>query len=129
MIKIAKEEDVKSLVQISHVKRKKYEKKQPLFFKEAHNSNKKQEEFFSSLLNNKNIIILVFENIESILGFVIGSLRVPPAVYSSSLTLYIDDFCIAESNWNDVGEKLLDGIVSIAKERKAVQIVVVSTNH
>ena len=55
MIKIAKEEDVKSLVQISHVKRKKYEKKQPLFFKEAHDSNKKQEEFFNSLLNEVDL--------------------------------------------------------------------------
>ena len=41
MIRIAKEEDVKLLVQLSQVKRKQSEKEQPLFWKEAHNSNKK----------------------------------------------------------------------------------------
>ena len=121
MIRKAKAEDIESLVQLSHTKRKQYEKEQQLFWKEAKNSNNQQKKYFKSLLYEKNTVILVYEDKKNILGFVIGSFRVPPAVYDTSLlTLYVDDFCVDITNWNDVGGKLLTEIISVAKKRKAL---------
>ncbi len=64
---------------------------------------------------------------QEILGFVIGKLISAPGVYNpGDLTLIIDDFCVRSENlWLSVGLELTHAIKFAAKNKGAVQVVVV----
>jgi GNAT superfamily N-acetyltransferase len=68
---------------------------------------------------------------EVIDGFVLAMLVPAPPVYDpGGLTCSIDDFCVADPTlWNTVGMALLDEAQRLARERGAVQVVVVCGAH
>ena len=54
----------------------------------------------------------------------------PPVYDPGGLTCDIDDFVVEDpSLWSSVGRALLEGAISEARTRKAVQVVVVTGGH
>lgn len=124
--------DVGACVNCSYIKRREYEKAQPQFWKYAGgHAEQSQAKYFEELLSKNEYIMLVAGYENKIVGFIIGKLMNAPDVYDpGGQTLMIDDFCVLNSSdWNRVGTDLINEIKKDAKEKGAVQIVVVSGAH
>lgn len=121
--------DIEAMVSLSKAKRLAYEKAQPQFWCYAGESgDNSQRQWFKELLETENYLMFTAKSVtQEILGFVIGKLISAPGVYNpGGLTLIIDDFCVRSENlWPSVGLELTHAIKSAAKNKGAVQVVVV----
>ena len=147
IVRKARAEDVDLMVELSHQKRISYEKAQPQFWKMAKNSDEMQKNWFLDEIQKQDVIALICINSQknssktpktnyqtNFLGFLIGKIIEPPAVYSAGLTLMIDDFCVSyeifgQDSWVKIGQKLLDLAINKAKKMGVKQILVVCGNH
>lgn len=129
-IRPAGREDVPAMVALSERKRAEAETHQPVFWRKAADSAVRQAAFFAALLKRPNVIALVAEG-SPLAGFVVATLAPAPPVYDpGGLTCLIDDFCVEPpSRWGEVGEALLRAVGARARERGAVQAVVVCGLH
>ncbi len=127
MIRKAKLIDIPHMVELSEQKRVQYQEYQPTFWRKADDSREQQAVYFESLLNEEDIIALVYEQDEKINGFIIAILQPAPAVYDpGGLTCVVDDFAISTpEDWKELGNKLLEETLREAKNREAIQAVVV----
>ncbi|MBX9977707.1 MAG: GNAT family N-acetyltransferase, partial [Alphaproteobacteria bacterium] len=123
--------DIPAMVALSHEKRRAYEKVQPTFWRHAKGAEEAQTMWFNELLMQDDYILLVAESEKMIAGFIIGRLMNAPEVYDpGGLTIMIDDFCVRDpSQWVTIGRELLARIKEIAKDKCAVQIVIVCGAH
>jgi len=121
--------DIKNMVALSDLKRSEYEKYQPQFWKKAENANEIQAKWFKELLIREDHIILIAQENEELIGFVVGRLIKAPEVYNpGGMTLMIDDFCVKSSDlWIEVGGKLIEKLKELAIG--AAQILVVCGHH
>ena len=73
------------------------------------------------------MVALVHRAVEGLAGFLIATMQAAPPVYDpGGLTGVIDDFCMAEERyWPKAGSALLNEAMRRARERGAVQVVVV----
>ncbi|MBY0501614.1 MAG: GNAT family N-acetyltransferase [Alphaproteobacteria bacterium] len=123
--------DIISMVSLSDQKRRIYEKAQPQFWHRAEKANETQSQWFKELLSQEDHILLIAEANRQILGFIIGELKRAPEVYDpGGLTLMIDDFCVKDQElWATIGKKLLLDLQQQAKQRGAIQILIVCGHH
>ena len=123
--------DVSSMVALSDKKRSAYEQAQPQFWRRAEKANEEQAQWFEWLLSKDIHILLVVEMNGQIAGFIMGKLKSAPEVYDpGGLTLMIDDFCVESPElWRTVGRQLFSELQQQAKERGAVQTLVVCGHH
>lgn len=77
------------------------------------------------MLTRDHVIGLVHERDGIVDGFVIATVVPSPPVYAAGLTCVIDDFCVNDHDWQGTGHALLGAATQLAKERGAVQCVVV----
>jgi GNAT superfamily N-acetyltransferase len=126
-IRRARREDAPALVDLSERKRIEYQAYQPRFWRKAADSREKQLPFFERLIESDRVIALVYEEAGRVNGFVIASLVDAPPVYDpGGQTCLIDDFVVYEpSDWAMIGTVLLIAAIQEARERGAVQTVVV----
>jgi hypothetical protein len=125
MIRKARLADVPALVALSEQKRLQYQSYQPLFWRKAVDSPEKQTPYLEQQLTRDDVIALVHQHDEQINGFMIATLVVSPPVYAAGLTCVIDDYCVLDHDWPEAGKTLLEAATQAAKERGAVQTVVV----
>jgi GNAT superfamily N-acetyltransferase len=125
-IRKAETSDVLPIVELAEQKRIEYQNYQPVFWRKAADSREKQTPWIEHLVSREDIIALVHERDGVIDGFAIADLLQPPPVYDAGLTCRVDDFTVAESqDWEKVGRALLDAVMREAKQRGAMQMVVV----
>jgi GNAT superfamily N-acetyltransferase len=124
-IRRAEAADVSAIVDLSEAKRLQYQSYQPLFWRKAEDSREKQAPFLQQMLSRDNVLGLVQERDGVVDGFVIAMLVPAPPVYAAGLTCVIDDFCVNDLDWQGTGSALLGAATQLAKERGAVQCVVV----
>jgi len=130
MIRQATMADINRMVALSDLKRREYEKAQPRFWRRVEKANETQTAWFTELLSKENYILLVGVDEHHIKGFIIGELKPAPEVYDpGGLTLMIDDFCVENAQWGSVGKPLLDELQQQAKQKGAVQTLVVCGHH
>jgi hypothetical protein len=78
------------------------------------------------LLGEENTIALVYEQNNTLDGFLFARLLSAPPVYDpGGLTCLIDDFTVNEGLWLSAGMELLAAAREAARARGAVQVVVV----
>jgi hypothetical protein len=129
-IRHANANDISSMVELSKAKRLAYEKVQPQFWRHAEDAELQQTQWFQSLLNNPDYLLKVATRNQSIQGFIIGHLRQAPEVYNpGGLTLEIDDFCVCNNLWHEIGTILLDAMKIEAKSKRATQVLIVTGAH
>jgi hypothetical protein len=126
-IRTAKETDIPRMVAITETKRVEYEGYSPIFWRKAPDSSPKQAVFFQRLLTSPEVIALVAEEGDTLSGFIIGALTIPPPVYNPGGSVcIIDDFAVATpQGWDLVGAALLAAMEREAKARGAVLSVIV----
>lgn len=126
-IRTAKETDIPRMVAIAETKRVEYEGYSPLFWRKAPDSSPKQAMFFQRLLTSPEVIALVAEEGDTLSGFIISAVTMPPPVYNpGGPVCIVDDFVVANpQDWDSTGAELLAAVEREAKARGAVLSVVV----
>jgi ribosomal protein S18 acetylase RimI-like enzyme len=123
-------DDIASMVYLSAQKRAAYEIAQSQFWRKAKDADENQVKWFEALLNQDDHILLVAKKDKKICGFVIGKIMQAPDVYDpEGLTLMIDDFCVKNNLWQEIGSALFEHLTILAKEHGCSQAVVVCGNH
>ncbi len=116
------------MVELSGIRRRQYATYQPVFWREAEGSDEIQRPFFEAqIVRELNIAAVALQDDGTISGFIIATLCAAPPVYApGGLTCVVDDFAVEhDSQWREEGTTLLDHIAHEAKQRGAVQTVVV----
>jgi GNAT superfamily N-acetyltransferase len=126
-IRATAETDIPRMVAISETKRIEYAGYSPVFWRKAPDSSAKQEMYFQHLLRRAEVIAFVAEAGDTLSGFVIGAITLPPPVYNpGGPVCLVDDFAVANPrDWESVGAPLLAAVEREAKARGAVLSVVV----
>jgi hypothetical protein len=127
-IRFAHAEDASAMVDLSEQQRLIDEARYQLkFYRKAADSREKQLPYFESLLARKEVIALVSERDSLIDGFIIGmAIDAPPVYDPGGSTCLVDDFVVQRpQDWSTVGVSLLRKVNAHAKERGAVQTVVI----
>ena len=130
--KLATTADLDNMVKLSYEKRRSYELAQPIFWRYAGPAGDKvQRQWFEELMQKNDYILMVCEENDKILGFVIGRIIKAPDVYDpGGLTLMIDDFCIdKDQSWDVVGKSLIDKIKILGSKKGSTQLLVISGAH
>ena len=126
-IRPAQPDDVPAMVALSERYRAQLETYEPQFWRKAEGAAAAQTRYFLDLLQRPEVIARVHRAVEGLAGFVIATLISAPPVYApGGLTCVVDDFCVAEARfWPKAGTALLQEAMRCARERGAVQVVVV----
>jgi GNAT superfamily N-acetyltransferase len=126
LIRQAQPGDIPAMLALAEQKRQQYQTYQPVFWRAATDAQEKQRPYFEHLMTRENVIMLVYEFEEHCKGFIIATLVTSPPVYDAGgATCLIDDFYVPEHLWQTAGSQLLTEALQQARQRGAVQTVVV----
>ena len=127
-IRAAEAQDLDALLELSDVRRREYATYQPVFWRPAPDAMARQRPYLEGLLGDQDVVATVAVLDSVVVGFAIGRLLPAPPVYDpGGPTCLIDDFAIADpGSWSTVGLDLLRAVSDAARERGAVQMVVVT---
>lgn len=124
--------DVEWMVELADSKRREYEPHAPVFQRPATNAKQAHRLWLSKLVKNPAVGTFVHEDTHGdVDGFVIITTAEAPPVYDpGGLSSLIDDFTVSSPDkWRTAGTTLLHAATTWARERGAVQVVVVSGPH
>ena len=124
--------DVERIVVLAEMKRRAYEPHAPVFQRPANDATEVQRPWLAKLVEDDEVGTFVHEAADgSIDGFIIIATVPAPAVYDpGGLSSLIDDFTVSSPDrWESAGAAHLDVATSWARQRGAVQVVVVSGPH
>lgn len=126
-VRMAEGADVPTMVAMLEERRRHYEVYEPIFWKKAANSVQLSEFYFTHLLTQPTHWLLVAERNGDIEGFLIAfDTPAPPVVDPGGPTFTIDDYCVRHADlWEEVGGKLIDEVLTLARAEGWRQIVVV----
>jgi len=127
---VAVHDDVEAVARLADARRRSYEPHQPLFWRPADDALARHRTYLRGLVEDPACIFLVVRDDRGVSGFVVGRLVEAPPVYEpGGLTCLVDDFVVADHDWRVLGVDLLRELARRARERGAVQAVVVSGRH
>ncbi len=123
--------DVDEIAALAGARRQSYERHQPLFWRQADDAAVRHHAYLQGLVDDPEHIVLVARRGGGLSGFVVGTLVGSPPVYApGGRTCLVDDFAVAgDDDWPTLGVTLLREVGRRARERGAVQAVVVSGRH
>jgi hypothetical protein len=126
-IRAAQAQDVDALLELSESRRREYATYQPVLWRPAPDALARQRPYLAGLLRDPDVLARVAVA-DVVVGFAIGRLTPAPPVYDpGGPTCLIDDFAVANpDSWLTVGVGLLQAVSDAARERGAVQVVVVT---
>ena len=121
--------DIIDCVDLVEARRLRYEEFEPQFWRRAEDSRSTTVEWLSKLFNDVDVLSLVATEESVVVGFLIArDAPVPPVYNPGGPTALVDDFCVAEGRWMDVGSKLLIRAKEELRSSGCVQIVVVGAH-
>ena len=127
-VRMASAGDVQAMAALVATKRQMLESFEPVMWHPSEIAAQITPQFFTHQVVQPNVIARVAEDGGRFLGFAIGVLQDPPPVYApGGKTLLIDDFAVVEGVDGDAAASaLLDAVISEARARGAVQMIVVA---
>jgi GNAT superfamily N-acetyltransferase len=121
--------DVNAMAAMASDRRSQYAQYQPVFWRPASNAEEAHRAYLAKLVNDHDVITLVSEESGALNGFVVATITGAPPVYDpGGRTCQIDDFVVAPGQWATAGTRLLKSAIEHARERGAVQVVVVTAH-
>lgn len=124
--------DVERMVDLADAGRRQYQPHAPVFQRPASNAKAVHRPWLLQQVENPEAGTFVHENSKGeVDGFaIITTLPAPPVYDPGGLSSLIDDFVVSSADkWVTAGAALLDAATAWARERGAVQVVVVSGPH
>lgn len=131
-VRPACEDDLNAIVALADERRRQYAQHAPVFHRPAANAREVHRPWLAAMIANDGAAVLVSEDEDGACnGFVIATLAPSPPVYDpGGATCSIDDFVMAvPQHWATAGRDLLQTVQEWARERGAVQTVVVCGPH
>lgn len=128
----ARAADLEQMVELADKARRDYERHAPVFQRPAANARDVHRPWLSHLVQNPDVGTFVHEDANGdVDGFaVITTVPAPPVYDPGGLSSLIDDYVVSSPDkWVTAGATLLDTATAWARERGAVQVVVVSGPH
>jgi GNAT superfamily N-acetyltransferase len=127
-VRMASAGDVNAMTALVAAKRQMLENFEPVMWHPSEIAGQITPQFFTHQVAQPNVIARVAEGGGRFLGFAIGVLQDPPPVYApGGKTLLVDDFVVVEGDEGDAAASaLLDAVISEARARGAVQVIVVA---
>jgi hypothetical protein len=116
------------MLDLAEAHRRLYAEFHPHFHRPAPAARDAQRPFFEKLVAHDSCIVLVSQSDDGTVdGFLAGQLTEPPPVYDpGGPGCIVDDFALSRADsWPTVGLRLLTELRSLARERGAVQVIVV----
>ncbi len=120
------------MVELADSMRREYEAHAPVFQRPAANAREAHRPWLSQLVENPEVGTFVHEDSDGgVDGFAVITIVPAPPVYDpGGLSSIIDDFAVSSRDkWATAGVTLLNAATAWARERGAVQVVVVSGPH
>ncbi|HEX8094593.1 N-acetyltransferase [Jatrophihabitans sp.] len=126
-IRAAEPQDLGAMLELAEARRREYATYQPIFWRPAPDAPARQRPYLAGLLGEHDVVARVAVT-DTVVGFAIGRLTPAPPVYDpGGPTCLIDDFTVtAPDSWPTVGLDLLRAVSDAARERGAVQVVVIT---
>lgn len=124
--------DVGRMVELADTARREYEPHAPVFQRPATNAKEVHRPWLAQLIENPEVGTFVHEDSDGdVDGFaIITTVPAPPVYDPGGVSSLIDDFVVSSPDrWVTAGAALLDAATAWARERGAVQVVVVSGPH
>lgn len=127
-VRMASAGDVQAMTALLAAKRQMLENFEPVMWRPSDIAAQITPQFFTHQVAQPQVIARVAEDGGRFLGFVMGVLQDPPPVYApGGKTALIDDFAVVEGAEGDAAASaLLDAVISEARARGAVQMIVVA---
>lgn len=115
------------MLKLADGRRRQYATYQPVFWRPALEATARQRLHFAALIDDDTAITVVAATARSLVGFATGAVVPAPPVYEpGGPTCVVDDFAVGDPElWPTVGVALLRTVRRTARERGAVQLVVV----
>jgi hypothetical protein len=121
--------DVEEMAAMAAARRNQYAGYQPVFWRPASNAEEVQRSYLAKLVSDPDVVTLVSEESGAFTGFLIATIGNAPTVYApGGLTCSIDDFAVISGRWATTGVRLLRSAIERARERGAIQTVVVTAH-
>jgi hypothetical protein len=121
--------DVEAMAAMAAARRNEYARYQPVFWRPASDAEQVQQRYLAKLVSDQDVIALVSEEGGTLTGFLIATIGTAPPVYDpGGLTCSIDDFAVISGGWATTGVSLLRAAIDRARERGAMQTVVVTAH-
>lgn len=121
--------DVDAMTAMAGDRRSQYAQYQPVFWRLATNAEQVHRPYLARLVDDQDVITLVSEESGTVGGFLIATLGdAPPVYHPGGRTCTIDDFVVSPGRWANTGVQLLKSAIEHAKERGAIQAVVVTAH-
>jgi GNAT superfamily N-acetyltransferase len=121
--------DVEEMAAMATARRNHYARYQPVFWRPASNAEAVQRPYLAKLVSDPDVVTLVSEESGTLTGFLIATIGTAPPVYApGGLTCSIDDFTVISDRWATTGVRLLRSAIERARERGAIQTVVVTAH-
>ena len=124
--------DVERMAKLADEKRREYEPHAPMFQRPAADALKTHQPWLAHLVESPEAGTFVHDDPDGdVDGFVVvTTLSAPPVYDPGGLSSVIDDFTVSEpEKWATAGAALLDAARTWARQRGAVQVVVVTGPH
>jgi hypothetical protein len=128
MVRRASSADLEAMLELAEAHRRQYAAFHPQFHRPAQDAREAQRPYFEKLISSDSFIVLIGESpAGAVEGFLTGQLMPPPPVYDpGGPGCIVDDFAIRRpEDWPTKGRELLEELRSMARERGAVQLIVV----
>jgi GNAT superfamily N-acetyltransferase len=127
-VRMASAGDVQAMTELLAAKRQMLENFEPVMWRPSDIAAQITPQFFTHQVAQPQAIARVAEDGGRFLGFAMGVLQDPPPVYApGGKTLLVDDFAVVEGAEGDAAASaLLDAVISEARARGAVQMIVVA---
>ena len=127
-IRMASAADVPAMAKLIEAKRALLESFEPVMWRPSATAGQMTSAFFTHVLAQPQAIARVADANGAMAGFIIGVLQEAPPVYApGGKSVVIDDFAVADGDLAEaVGPALLDAVMSEARARGAVQMIVIA---
>jgi ribosomal protein S18 acetylase RimI-like enzyme len=121
--------DLETMAAMASARRSQYAQYQPVFWRPAANAEQVHRSYLAKLISDQDVITLISEESGTVTGFLIATIQGAPPVYDpGGRTCTIDDFAVMPGRWPTAGVRLLRSAMEHARERGAVQTVVVTAH-
>lgn len=126
--RVASAIDIPAMAKLIEAKREALEGFEPVMWRPSPAAAQLTPAFFTHVLAQPQAIARVAESAGAFVGFIIGMLQEAPPVFApGGKTVVIDDFAVAEvADADQAGSALLDAVMSEARARGAVQMIVIA---
>ena len=126
-VRAAKVSDLEGIERLCEQRRIVYERKQPVYFRQASDAREKHLFYLRDQLEARKQLMLVYDENGMVRGFLMANFVNPPPIYNpGGPACMIDDFVVDDGlHWPTIGGALLEAVERRGTQQGASEIIAV----